>query len=243
MYIFTIFLAVTWYMTSNIDTMPNNGQTIPLITYFLGLSIVSLALLSICLCYTITCYYADSQIVKMPKWVRSYILEQFGRHLGIEVDRKSSPWRHKLHEVQKLDKYLLSTKEIFEEEVRANEDQVESGQNQNGLDASINSFNPNELTSHNSENDLTSPPNRGSLWHAENNNEDSKNLFDQKTIRCIHIQVERLLQNLEQTEDSKWRNTEWQLVASTLDKMFFYFFSSALSLTVFACVMHVVQTE
>ena len=68
-------------------------------------------------------------------------------------------------------------------------------------------------------------------------------IFNPVEMRQVHILIEDYLRRLEEIEDSKWAQREWELVAQIMDKAFLYVFSSALALTVFSCSIHILNLD
>jgi len=227
MYIFTIFLAVAWYMTANIETMPSSSQAIPLYTYFLAASLISLSLLCLSLCFTIACYYIDPEISNMPKWIRVSILGYGSKLFGVDVRKKISAWREELDITRKFDTnlFMVNDLEPMEQQSSGNASQENE---------------PNDIDD--DDDDISVPS--GKLWAG--NNEQPQlitDIFNGVELRQLHALIEEYLKRLEGMEDSKWDQYEWELVAEILDRMFLYFFLSVLAFTMFCCTIHVLQLD
>ena len=204
--------------------MPSSSQAIPLYTYFLAASVLALSLLCLSLCFTIACYYTDPGISNMPKWIRVNILGYGSKIFGIDVRKKVSAWREELGITRQFDNNLpaLNNSKGDEQQSSSNTSQ----ENEPKID----------------EDDLSVAS--GKLW-AGNKKEPQliTDIFNNAELRQLHVLIEEYLRRLENIEDSKWDQREWELVAEILDKMFLYFFLSVLALTVFCCIVHVVHLE
>ena len=233
MYIFTIFLAVAWYMTSNIETMPSSSQTIPLYTYFLGANLISLSLLCLSLCFTIACYYSDPDINKMPGWIRKNILGHCGNFFGISVKKEISAWKKDLCLARQWDDSLEDLEYLMQQAKDTNEYQEKVVVDEN-----------NYLGQHDSEEDLANKVDeRHGSQDLANKEQSISNIFTPLQFRHLHIQIEELLARMEEKEDADWKKREWEFVTEILDKTFLYFFSSVLFLTVFGCSVHILQLD
>lgn len=230
MYIFTIFLAVAWYMTSNIETMPSSSQAIPLYTYFLGANLISLSLLCLSLCFTIACYYTDPDISSMSSWIRKKILEDGGELLGIKTTREVSAWRRDLSLARQHDNTLADYETLLgrEEEENKRQQHLMDGDADSGRRCSLSSMvNVGDL------------PKTAELYGDVSSDE----IFTPLQLRELHIQIEIMLEKMKEKEDSDWKSREWKLVTEILDKAFLYFFSTALFLTLFGSSVHILQLD
>ena len=84
------------FLTSSIQLLPTSSETIPLFSYFLGLILIAMFLLTIAVCYNLSIYYMDVNVFVMPLWVREYLLNRLGRLMSVEIKRRSPGWRKAL---------------------------------------------------------------------------------------------------------------------------------------------------
>ena len=263
MYIFTIFLAIAWYMTSNIETMPSSSQSIPLYTYFLGTNLISMALLCLSLCFTISCYYFDPDVNDMPGWIRKFILEDGGKFFGIEVKANTSAWRKELNVAREWDGTLDSTEKLIQQARDLDENQEaellnDENPNQGNVSDDEDLENDDELLENENEdqnNDFeeelvndeevneTQIDLAGGERIQEMNHQAISDIFTPLQQRELHTGINELLVRIEEKEDAEWKKREWEIVTEILDKAFLYFFSSVLALTIFGFSVHVLQLD
>ena len=255
MYIFTILLAIAWYMTSNIETMPSSSQSIPLYTYFLGTNLISLALLCLSLCFTISCYYSDPDVNDMPVWMRKFILEDGGKFFGIKVKANVSAWRRELNAARKWDGTLESTEKLIQQarDLNVDEDMMDGDNHHQDHNVSEDEGLGNEESrdrnrehNYDSEEDLENEENNPQLIRertAKKNQQSISDIFTPLQQRELHTGISELLIRIEEKEDAEWKKREWEIVAEILDKAFLYFFSSVLTLTLFGFSVHVLQLD
>ncbi len=68
--------------------MPDSSEVIPLFSYFLGLVLFAMFLLTITVCYSLSIYHANANVLVMPYWMRKYILNKLAPFLGIKAKEK-----------------------------------------------------------------------------------------------------------------------------------------------------------
>lgn len=219
-FVLTILLALSWYMTSNVNTMPSSSEAIPFFSYFLGMVLFTVPFLLVCLCYSIGCHYAKSNIVQLPKWVRYCILGKLSVFFNLDTRRKEPKWRKQLRRIKEL-----NVNALMDDEDELNEE----------INNSIDDFYPGKLWSHQDtfETAFTKDEEMGKLEHV----------FGEKTTRLLNHQLTVLMQNMEEDDDARWLQKQWRIIALTLDKLFMYTFLGILSTTTFSCIIRVTQIE
>jgi len=219
-YVITLLLALSWFMVSSGEIMPSSSEAIPLFQYFLGSTLTMMAILSICLCYSIACHFADPNVTKLPIWMRKIIFENLASYFNINTKRKYPKWRINLNALKEKN-YEKPT------------------------------FIDDHNTSENNAQEDTEEDLPGRLWSSDSSKETSfmseeylKNLTGILGSRCIHdthCQINTILKSYEDEDDSNWLQTEWHIVAMTLDRLFLYLFTFVLLTTLFSCAVHIVK--
>ena len=195
------------FLTSSIDLMPDSSEVIPLFSYFLGLVLLAMFLLTITVCYSLSIYHANASVTVMPLWMRKYILNKFAPFFGISLKRR------RLRMLRSNDEYLT---------VNVNEE--------------LECCHPGRLWK-------PGPSARPSkhLWSAR---ETKSNIFkelkldskaDRKALRKVSKYLSTIIDNLEKEEEKAFRQSEWQAVSKTLDKLCFWIFICAFLLVITFC--------
>ena len=83
---------MTVFMFIVADNVPPNSDSLPLIGIFYFACMVEETLGLIAVCYTLSLYYTDPQLFKMPSWVRWLIADWSGKLFGIELDERQRHW-------------------------------------------------------------------------------------------------------------------------------------------------------
>ena len=97
-FVVSLLLAMALFLTSAFNLMPDNSNAIPFSSYFLGVTLIAMFLLTISLCYTLSIHYADANVIELPQWMRHYVLGQLTLYLGLEVKQKQKKMATKVLE-------------------------------------------------------------------------------------------------------------------------------------------------
>ena len=209
-YVITIILAMVWFMVSALDTMPSSSEAIPLLQYFLAFTLLMMSLLSICLCYSIACHYANSNVIDLPPWIRKLILGKLAGYFKMNTERVVPEWKTKLMELRQS---------ISNEDAESLTDIDYRGE-----------IEPRKLCNSSTETCFSS---------EDKASKNLSELFDFETLQEGNKKINLLIDFFENEEDSKWKQKEWHLVSAALDRFLLYCFSFILGITLFSCTVHV----
>ncbi len=207
----SLVLAMALFLTSSIDLMPDSSEVIPLFSYFLGLVLLAMFLLTITVCYSLSIYHANANVLVMPYWMRKYILNKLAPFLGIELKQQ-----------RKSLKSIMNDEEARYFTTRVNEE--------------LDCCHPGRLWA--ASNRLK---HRGGLWKSDdtssNANRDGKNglKFDQKALKRVSNHLNSIIDSMERDEDRSHRQAEWHAVSRSLDKLCFWIFICAFLLVLTFC--------
>ena len=213
-FVINLLLAMALFLTSALSLMPTSSEAISFSSYFLGMTLITMFLLTICLCYTLTIHYANAGEMKMPKWMRIYILEGLTSYFGLEIKRKRPRWRKML---QALDeKHSVVNK---------------------GPNSELYSDHPGRLWSRRfgvmgrikGMSTTSSSPRSPPL------NEGLEGFLTGQELKEISRKMSKIIENIEERDQGDWDEQEWHTVARTLDKLSFYIFAGAYFLILFSC--------
>ena len=93
--VITILLSMTVYMMVVANTIPPTSDSIPLIGKFYMAGMCEMAVGLIWTCYILKYYHSD--VIRMPRWVRKYILEYMGGFFGIKMEHLTRVSEHSRH--------------------------------------------------------------------------------------------------------------------------------------------------
>eukprot|EP00795_Rhopilema_esculentum_P010806 gene10806-19611_t len=210
-FVVSLVLAMALFLTSSIDLMPDSSEVIPLFSYFLGLVLLAMFLLTITVCYSLSIYYANASVAVMPFWMRKYLLHKLAPFFGITIRAKRSG--NKSNKGNGEEFYLTT----------AINDELEC-------------CHPGRLWK--AENSLRQP---GCLWNnKERNHKILKELnldsrADKKALKKINKHLTKIIDNMELEEERAHRQGEWQAVSKVLDNVCFWFFICAFLLVITFC--------
>ena len=195
-------------LTSSLDLMPDSSERIPFFSVFLGMTILTMALLATCLCYTLSIHYANSRTVPLPDWMRKYILERLTPYMGLEVKRKTPNWKQKLRAVEleyQYIKYQINTQLMKEH--------------------------PGRLWYRNREEEQSATENEYIPQCG-----DLSTIFCPKAIEQINEKMSVIIEKIADRDQDDFTQSEWHTVARTLDKLSFYVFGALFAMIFFVCV-------
>eukprot|EP00111_Clytia_hemisphaerica_P006369 TCONS_00018471-protein len=233
-YLFTTFLAIAFFMTDTIDTLPRNSLNAPFCMVFMGVSTLSLSLLAVCLCISISCYYANTNLVKLPDKCKTF-LRKSGKFLGVNLKREFDGWRHMLNEIRN-----------FEEENFIGS--CSSG----SLHEEVKKFALASHTEHPTERAKSSPE-QTPVQTRKDNSQHKCSLSEEEIdgvdplfenpedLRSVHERLEILLSTFEEQDDSSWREMEWFLFSQVVDKICFVVFTSYFVLSLVFAGIHIYE--
>eukprot|EP00794_Sanderia_malayensis_P015726 gene15726-17311_t len=208
-FVVSLVLAMALFLTSSIDLMPDSSEVIPLFSYFLGLVLLAMFLLTITVCYSLSIYYANANVLVMPCWMRKYVLNKLAPFLGIEL----RPQRKTLKSV------------LNDEEARFFTTQVNDG---------LGCCHPGRLWS--AGNNLKY---KGSLWKSDDQPRNDDTIagmrFDKKSLNKVSDQLTSIIDSMEKEDERAHRQAEWSAVSRSLDKLCFWVFICAFLLILTFC--------
>lgn len=193
------------FLTSSIDLMPDSSEVIPLFSYFLGLVLLAMFLLTITVCYSLSIYHANANVSVMPFWMRKYILNQLAPFFGI-------PLRHRRMRKFRDDYMSLNVNEELE--------CCHPGRlwKPGAIPRSSNHLWSARETKCNILKELKL---------------DSK--ADRKALRKISKHLSAIIDNFEKEEEKAHRQAEWHTASKALDKLCFWIFICAFLLVITFC--------
>ena len=208
-FVVSLLLAMALFLTSAFSLMPDSSEVIPFFSYFLGMTLLTMFLLTICLCYTLTIHYANASVIPLPWWMRKFVLEKLTPYLGLEVKRKRPNWKQRLIALEKqhnLSNYQPNVTLESEHPGRL-----------------WNMFTEKEKMAREEEK-LSSP---GSL----------NKMMSQAVIEEISEKLSMFIDKIAERDQEDWNQAEWHTVARTLDTLSFYVFLVAFALILFSCII------
>ena len=207
-FVVSLVLAMALFLTSSIDLMPDSSEVIPLFSYFLGLVLLAMFLLTITVCYSLSIYYANANVSVMPYWMRKYILHRLAPFFGFSLRHPRFNRKSQLE-----DKYL--TMNVNEE---------------------LDCCHPGRLWKPDAA--VKPTTHLWSARETKNNilkelRLDSK--ADRRALKRISKHLSQVIDNLEKEEEKAHRQAEWHLVSKTLDKLCFWIFICVFLLVITFC--------
>ena len=251
-YLFTTFLAIAFFMTDTIDTLPRNSLNAPFCMIFMGVSTLSLSLLAVCLCMSIACYYANTNLVELPDKCKTF-LKKSGKFLSVDVTRELDGWRQMLNEIRNIEeegnifesKKGSSLGSLHQEVKRFAECQSTSRENTGECHNSNNKteyavkISPAHTLSY-TRNDFDDSQQTCSS-NAEESEEIDALFGNPEELRSVHQRLEILLSTFEDEDDSSWREMEWILFSKAVDKICFVVFTSYFVLSLVFAGIHIYE--
>lgn len=211
-FVVSLVLAMALFLTSSIDLMPDSSEVIPLFSYFLGLVLLAMFLLTITVCYSLSIYHANANVLVMPFWMRKYILNKLAPFLGIKLKNPRQTLRARMTD----EEARLFTTKVNEE---------------------LECCHPGRLWSVRAQ-----MKNRGGLWNSseQNGNVSSRDLkldpnLDKKSLRRISDHLTSIIDSMERDDEKAHRQEEWHVVSRSLDKLCFWIFICAFLLVLTFC--------
>lgn len=211
----TLLLAMSWFVTSQVDYLPTSSEGVPLSQVFLAASLLIMMFLSICLCYSIGIHYGDLNGLEMPFVLRRYVLESLGPYLGYHLQREYPKWRTDLQLVKEAELRFYS------------EGQVDSPGNKNVF--------LQQPQSPTSMNDKFS----AAMKSHESLVESLEDILGVSGIEHLSMRIDKFLGKMEDDDDSDWTRREWKMVAVILDRMFLYFFGGVFLMLMMYCLIYI----
>ena len=210
-YIITILLALSWFTTSSVDYLPSSSEGIPLSKLFVGISLLLLVLLSTCLCYTIAIYYGGLNTTEMPHILRRYVRDKISPYFGCYVKQDSPLWRRNLRVIREIESH------------------IKTGQSGVGLDCVSKNFPEKD--------DATNTP---LVTFEESPNSCLERVFGAEDIRKMNKCLDKMLDKLEINDSNEWAQREWHMLATSLDYICLYIFTSMLGMELIYCGLYVI---
>ena len=207
-FVVSLVLAMALFLTSSIDLMPDSSEVIPLFSYFLGLVLFAMFLLTITVCYNLSIYYANANVSVMPYWMRKYILNRLAPFFGIVVRRSKLKDKSKLR-----DEHVTM-----------------------GVNEELECCHPGRLWKPDAAAKGTSHLWRARTTKANILREmglDSK--MNRRDLRKISRYLSSIIDSLEKEEEKAHRQAEWHVVSKTLDKLCLWIFVCAFLLIITIC--------
>jgi len=207
-FVVSLVLAMALFLTSSIDLMPDSSEVIPLFSYFLGLVLLAMFLLTITICYNLSIYYANANVSVMPYWMRKYVLNSLGPFFGIVLRRSQSNEKEKVND----DHIMVDLNEELE------------------------CCHPGRLWKPGSSVKASSHLWRARSSKANVLKEmglDSR--MSKRDLKRISKYLTSIIDSLEKEEEKAHRQAEWHAVSKTLDKLCLWIFVCAFLLIITFC--------
>ena len=210
-FVVNLVLAMALFLTSSMDLMPDSSEVIPLFSYFLGLVLLAMFLLTITVCYSLSVYHANANVAVMPLWLRKYVLNKLAPFFGIKLKRPTSDVKLRLNDEEAA--FLTTT-----------------------LNEELECCHPGRLWAPSN----GMKQRGGELWSTkERNRKNGKEIklgkSDKKSLKRISNHLTSIIDSMEKDEEKAYRQSEWHVVSKALDKLCFWIFICAFLLVLTIC--------
>lgn len=212
-YVITILLALSWYLTSALHDLPSSSEGIPLTQLFLGITLAVMVLILFTLSYSIGTHYGNLTNSKIPTILRVYILDNLALYFKQDTKRKYPKWRHNLEEIKKEEEKLSEANKKVEEKEMQNTSSDLKAEKSNG---------------------------KQKIYDEEKKNK-LQELFGKEFIDGVESRVDTILQTMEEKDDEEWQKREWNMLALAMDKVLLNSFAFLFVIELFYCAVHVIQ--